>query len=64
MERMMDGMNGGMESTAPMPDMGTTTDGDGAGKRPRPKRSSRPKAARPKAARKARKSAGKKRARR
>jgi hypothetical protein len=61
MERMMDGMNGGMESTAPMPEMGTTTDGDGAGKRPRPKRS-RPKAARPKAAKKARKSGGKKRA--
>ena len=56
MERMMDGMNGGMETTAPMPDVGAT-DGDGAGKRPRPKRASRPKAAK-----KARKSGGKKRA--
>ena len=43
MERMMDGMNGGMETTAPMPDMGAT-DGGGAAERPRPKRS-RPKAA-------------------
>jgi hypothetical protein len=56
MERMMDGTNGGMETTAPMPDMGTT-DGDVAVKRPRPKRPSRPKAAK-----KARKSGGKKRA--
>lgn len=56
MERMMDGMNGGMETTAPMPDMGTT-DGDGAIKQPRPKRRSRPKAAK-----KARKTGGKKRA--
>lgn len=61
MERMMDGMNGGMETAAPMSDMGTT-DGDGAPKRPRPKSTSRPKAARPKAAKKARKSGGKKRA--
>jgi hypothetical protein len=65
MERMMDGMNGGMETAAPMSEMGTT-DGDGAPK-PRPKRTSRPKAARPKAARpkaakKARKTGGKKRA--
>lgn len=56
MERMMDPMNGGMETTAPMPDMGTT-DGGGAVKRPRPSRASRPKAAK-----KARKSGGKKRA--
>lgn len=56
MERMMDPMNGGMETTAPMSDMGTT-DGGGAVKRPRPKRSTRPKAAK-----KARKSGGKKRA--
>jgi hypothetical protein len=60
MERMMDGMNGGMETTAPMPDMGMT-DGGGAAERPRPKRSSsRPKAAKkskPKA--KARKSGAK-----
>lgn len=45
MERMMDGMNGDMETTAPMPDLGPT-DGGGAAERPRPKRSSRPKAAR------------------
>lgn len=58
MERMMDGMNGGMETAAPMSEMGTT-DGDSAPKRPRPKkRSSRPKAA----AKKARKTGGKKRA--
>lgn len=56
MERMMDGVNGGMETTAPMPDMGTT-DGDGTPRRPRPKRTGRPKAAK-----KARKSGGKKRA--
>lgn len=56
MERMMDGMNGGMDTVAPMSDVGTT-DGDGAPKRPRPKRSSRPKAAK-----KARKTGGKKRA--
>jgi len=61
MERMMDGMNGGMETAAPMSDMGTT-DGDGAPKRSRPKRTTRPKAAPPKAAKKARKSGGKKRA--
>jgi len=60
MERMMDGMNGGMETAAPMSGMGTT-DGDGAPK-PRPKRTSRPKAARPKAAKKARKTGGKKHA--
>jgi hypothetical protein len=56
MERMMDGMNGGMETAAPMPQMGAT-DGGGAVARPRPKPSSRPKAAK-----KARKPAGKKRA--
>ena len=56
MERMMDGMNGGMETTSPMPDMGTT-DGDGA-----PKRSSGKRSRRPKAAKKSRKSGGKKRA--
>lgn len=44
MERMMDGMNGGMETTAPMPDM-APSDGGGVA-RPRPKRSSQPKAAR------------------
>jgi hypothetical protein len=57
MERMMDGMNGGMETTTPMPDMGTTDGGGAVPKRPRPKRSSRPKAAK-----KARKTGGKKRA--
>jgi hypothetical protein len=57
MERMMDGMNGGMDTATPMSDMGTT-DGNGAApKRSRPKRSSRPKAAK-----KARKTGGKKRA--
>jgi hypothetical protein len=56
MERIMDGMNGGMETTAPMSDMGTT-DGGGVPKRPRPSRSSRPKAAK-----KAGKTGGKKRA--
>ena len=56
MERMMDGMNGGMETATPMSDMGTT-DGDGAPKRPSPRRTSRPKAAK-----KARKTGGKKRA--
>ena len=56
MERMMDGMNGGMETPAPMSDMGTT-DGDRGVKPPRPKG-----ARRPKAAKKAPKSGGKKRA--
>jgi hypothetical protein len=59
MERMMDGMNGGMETTAPMPDM-APSDGGGVVQRSRPKRSRRPKAARkskPKA--KARKAGGK-----
>ena len=60
MERMMDGMNGGMETT-PMPDV-AATDGMGAVERPRPQRPSRPKAARkrkPKAKAKARKPARK-----
>jgi len=65
MERIMDGMNGGMETAAPMSEMGTT-DGDEGAAKPRPKRTSRPKArataARPKAAKKARKTGGKKRA--
>jgi hypothetical protein len=55
MERTMDGLNGGMDTTMPMPEMGGT-DGGGAA-RPRPKRTSRPKAAK-----KTRKAAGKKRA--
>jgi hypothetical protein len=57
MERMMDGMNGGMEATTPMPDMGTTDGGGAAPKRARPKARSRPKAAK-----KARTTGGKKRA--
>ena len=65
MERMMDGMNGGMETAAPLSDMGTT-DGDESAPSPRPKRTSRPKArakaAPPKAAKKARKTGGNKRA--
>jgi hypothetical protein len=61
MERMMDGMNGGMETSAPMPDMGTT-DGGGAAERSRSKRPSRPKAAKKtggKAKPRARKTGGK-----
>jgi hypothetical protein len=60
MERMMDAMNGGMETSTPMPEMGTT-DG-GAMERPRPKRASRPKRAKKsggsKSKAKARKSGG------
>jgi hypothetical protein len=53
MERMMDAMNGGMETGAPMPEIGGT-DGGGAAARPRPKR--------PKAVKKApKRAAGKKR---
>lgn len=57
MERMMDGMNGGMETTAPMSDMGAT-DGGGAA-RPRPKRRSAPKARKSKPKAKARKTGSK-----
>jgi hypothetical protein len=45
MERMMDGMNGGMETSAPMPDMGIPDNGGAAAAPARPRRSSRPKAA-------------------
>jgi len=58
MERMMDGMNGGMETTS-MPEMGGF-DGGGAVEPSRPKRPSRPKAAgkrKPQAKAKARKTA-------
>jgi len=60
MERMMDGMNGGMETTS-MPEMGGF-DGGGAVEPPRPKRPSRAKAAgkrKPKAKAKAGKTARK-----
>jgi hypothetical protein len=62
MERMMDGMNGGMETTTPMPDMGGT---DGGAARPRSKRSSRPKAKKSggKSKSKARKTGGKRKTR-